>query len=1687
MKPANTNVAEELARSYRYICRFSGVIMWHGDKLWLISQLYKKDHFPVDLAESIFSCKQISPQELGYFLGANETIEINTSRLARLNYHLGRVERSHQLQHLIKEGAKPLRSLRHKDWQREIDNAQQTYEILSKCVTAIESIHAWDGLKETAPWESLWFIDAYVYGGNYLKKADSLLQQRSAALIHHLIDYLERCWGKNTRLCHLVLGYLIYNLHGADEQYLNEVRERLAAIVDSKTLTLLDRLRQTALVQFPYATQLVIANSEREQTRTRLNYYTKEAIHSVYTVARDLSLVCSDAVGIRVLEDSNIPYEEPLQRYRQLKERWYRLLEIYRGRHNTPLNKAYTRREQNLVNSLAALPAQATPAVHKLLDCVFRFLGRYAEAGIRPASRSELVRVLTVNWPQGIGKALEGLCRFWLQKVENDWLHRPIPQASSEAYGEKAAAIAFRALFPTLELDLPTKIDRAKLNVLLTISNDYLPNQLERLWPVIRELNGDQLSRLPENIFSTNFPTTLVKKAVDLYLISGFRYVVTHCQSYSVVKRYLEVAQWFTTHNLHGVDVKADWFLKLFTDKRPWVPALVLAWMGNCHKNKGSTKDLLLFHLLVKTVAEKAEPWMSQLFDEWHNVRVDNPPKEMVVLSQFLPLEELQQYLHYKRFIEGKECFSNELNEVVYIEDKWHTEQVWLEQQLNNTDLPPDKIKSLQHRLAALSDPQAIQALKASNQRRARNQLRRALDVLRAESIKVLLKELTAKALAEVFHRPIPTADIPDGFESVLILWHAEELDQTLWARFVETLIVGGSLNDWPENRVWLEKAQTCGLDIERWLSGINTTVQIDDQKFHIETEQRPEQVLLMGSYFDTCLGLEEGENAASTLTNAIDSNKQVIYVRRKDGAVIARKLIGIALDESKGEGVASLAGYHTYSQIDNTTLKRVIHKAAAEFAQNCGLILSDSATPQSLLGAFWYDDGNEAWQTVHPQNYLEQSSLKYLPAKLEYQTYDLAECHYLHTWDVNQTERIELFKSLENMSRDQQYDDNFDWYNSAYYWMAKTSLEREEQYLELDSWLAESVLLWESKFNWCLYKSEYFYDDLTRKVYEEALLEKDFIQTYAEFLQKHHSQFNYDSEYYNKGPWLPPAAIALLEPALLWRTFKIVLSLSYRFKAEQFLDEDYNVEWWEQEWGRFLSITTLTSKKSEGILRALKDSDEHAFMTGLNACRFVDAEPRILSELRRQLRRSLKQGGRHRCEQIALVLSSHADNKDLWFLEQGWRQWPESLALTVAVHRCVEPDDKGKIIDKWNAGASLYTDMDNRNWIKMLAELASPRLIDELEVFLLQVLSGAQGWDKLSFIRSYYGVNYKVNACLDLLLVVYSKQPGALKVFDKALAYYYGKSQKDNKEDYQYFCKLRECAPFWVNLWDKIDQGVEIDKCMIDDDAILLAEELLFNKSSALFDPPDGVLRKLYNAIVKGNEHSRNNALRIMKTVLYNRQRGATGLAELMVLLGDNWQAIPESINKELRGLADTKMYRYPQKETSPFFTAVFSSPDQVQDEEWEREYWYRQLVFPTYDDAAELVYDRALAFVLALNKDKSDPYGNKAVKIWNLCNRKDNLWLWELLDVAYKWLPPQRALELANEWVSNIQTNGSSAQEWMDRLFPADNNLSFRQHQLFAEKIWPDLDENIQEELKKKLSDYNHSRARWLLGLIS
>jgi hypothetical protein len=161
-------------------------------------------------------------------------------------------------------------------------------------------------------------------------------------------------------------------------------------------------------------------------------------------------------------------------------------------------------------------------------------------------------------------------------------------------------------------------------------------------------------------------------------------------------------------------------------------------------------------------------------------------------------------------------------------------------------------------------------------------------------------------------------------------------------------------------NKGWLERISKRIPKIKQWLHPEPMKYKFAKGFLTIELSNDPFRIFLMGSYFDTCLGLRYGSNRESVLANAYDANKGVLFAYNEQGTVLARKLLAIT-DNGR------LVGYNTYINSDKEKERKIIKQKityyCALLASETGLrLVNKSKKIKSLTGIYWYDDGSEPW-----------------------------------------------------------------------------------------------------------------------------------------------------------------------------------------------------------------------------------------------------------------------------------------------------------------------------------------------------------------------------------------------------------------------------------------------------------------------------------------------------------------------------------------------------------------------------------------------------------------------------------------------------------------------------------------------------------------------------------------------------
>ncbi len=167
-------------------------------------------------------------------------------------------------------------------------------------------------------------------------------------------------------------------------------------------------------------------------------------------------------------------------------------------------------------------------------------------------------------------------------------------------------------------------------------------------------------------------------------------------------------------------------------------------------------------------------------------------------------------------------------------------------------------------------------------------------------------------------------------------------------------------------NHDWLVRAAQQGIDVQSWLAEQSTMCEVGGRQFELCLSVDPQEIFLMGKYFDTCLA-PGGANQYAVIANAHDANKQVVYMyerrpgRATRGRPIARMLLAVDTNfqlirfNAYGPSPADL------QPLENEILQTMIDYAARR-ARQAGIALTNEGHPESLGNHFWYNDGNDEW-----------------------------------------------------------------------------------------------------------------------------------------------------------------------------------------------------------------------------------------------------------------------------------------------------------------------------------------------------------------------------------------------------------------------------------------------------------------------------------------------------------------------------------------------------------------------------------------------------------------------------------------------------------------------------------------------------------------------------------------------------
>jgi hypothetical protein len=316
-------------------------------------------------------------------------------------------------------------------------------------------------------------------------------------------------------------------------------------------------------------------------------------------------------------------------------------------------------------------------------------------------------------------------------------------------------------------------------------------------------------------------------------------------------------------------------------------------------------------------------------------------------------------YVRAQRILGGECAPPAGLREALALPDKLKRELAHLDRRVGEGASPALAARRDNLR-ARLADPERLTAQAAAE---ASERLRQAALLARLDAAWRLVDDVFRDRLEQIAGPLPPGLEITPDLSNAALLGMDIRSNRALLRKLIRASLRGDA--DWvrrqPANAAFLQSLAERGVAVDVWLGRHERRYRCAEApgghvRLHLETD--PLHVLQMGNYFDTCLSFGHC-NAFSTVANACELNKRVLYVTDARGRVVGRKLLAI---NDAGE----LVGFRTYTSLSdaaqNEAVRQAVRRYSRRFARRCGLLLGERGSVPLLLAQDWYDDGIEDW-----------------------------------------------------------------------------------------------------------------------------------------------------------------------------------------------------------------------------------------------------------------------------------------------------------------------------------------------------------------------------------------------------------------------------------------------------------------------------------------------------------------------------------------------------------------------------------------------------------------------------------------------------------------------------------------------------------------------------------------------------
>ena len=219
------------------------------------------------------------------------------------------------------------------------------------------------------------------------------------------------------------------------------------------------------------------------------------------------------------------------------------------------------------------------------------------------------------------------------------------------------------------------------------------------------------------------------------------------------------------------------------------------------------------------------------------------------------------------------------------------------------------------------------------------------------------LRIALAKIYAEQLAHDLISRNL--DLHTVHLLCNLENENRRGMKRFVSALSSGNRnyRENHPSNRRWI--ARHAHLDLSLWLYDEEHRFHVsfgDGEEFFIDLETDPEIELKMGSLVGSCLS-SGAFNSFSAVSNTLDVNKRVAFLRNVDGKFLARQLLAISTTEQ----LIAFDVYTARNRSESDSYEEAFRAFDYFLAEQIGVAVNtdDSYTIENLIAPYWYDDGS--------------------------------------------------------------------------------------------------------------------------------------------------------------------------------------------------------------------------------------------------------------------------------------------------------------------------------------------------------------------------------------------------------------------------------------------------------------------------------------------------------------------------------------------------------------------------------------------------------------------------------------------------------------------------------------------------------------------------------------------------------